>query len=63
MSGPTEVLHKDVDSLTFVTTSHMTCFLSRPFLGAFLFVLYAMGYFLCHRFMPIDYHADICEVT
>jgi hypothetical protein len=34
-----------------------------PETGRFLFVLYAIGSFLCHRFMPAVYDANICEVT
>jgi len=30
---------------------------------AFLFVLYAIGQILCHRFMGDDYDYSICEVT
>jgi hypothetical protein len=39
-------------SIIFVTITMVTSFLICPGSGAFLFVLYTIADFLCHRFMP-----------
>jgi hypothetical protein len=49
--------------MIFVTERMMTFLLKRPIDGAFLFVLYVVGQFLCHRFMAACYDFFICEVT
>jgi hypothetical protein len=43
-------------------SGHLTA-LQRPYNGAFLFVLYAIAPFPCHRFIRACYDLSICEVT
>jgi hypothetical protein len=47
----------------FVARNDKPNTLQRPNRGAFLFVLYTIGHYFCHRFMAVCYDEVICEVT
>jgi hypothetical protein len=49
-----------IHDVIFVTDSLVMFFLIDPRDGVFLLVLYGIGLFFCHHFMPADYDANIC---